>query len=40
MAKIKDFNIKQYLALTNNLEEQEPNGNDVNILSKLKQQQI
>lgn len=35
MAKIKDFIIKQYLALTNNLEEQEPNGNDVNILSKL-----
>ncbi|WP_425360923.1 hypothetical protein [Candidatus Tisiphia endosymbiont of Stenodema calcarata] len=35
MAKNKNFNIEQYLKLTNNLEEQEPNSNDVNILSKL-----
>ncbi|MDR0330075.1 MAG: hypothetical protein LBH99_05440 [Rickettsia sp.] len=35
MAKNKHSNIEQYLALTNNVEEQEPNDNDVNALSKL-----
>ncbi|MFU7503543.1 MAG: hypothetical protein ACE1S7_09275, partial [Candidatus Tisiphia sp.] len=35
MAKNKNFNIEQYLKLTNGLRGQEYNDNDFNVLSKL-----